>query len=89
MSETETNPAAGKPSCETVMKDKSDSPKHIAANGGPSYKNKTISRPPSAPTSNQLTQFSESAKTKHKANSHKLRVVNPQVQVKKGIKSLF
>ena len=92
MSETETIPAAGKPSCDpsketqTVMKDKSDSQKHIAANRGPSYKNKSISRPP---TSNHLSQFSESSRTKHKANSHKLGVVNPQAQVIKGYKKSF
>ena len=79
MSETETNPAAGKPSCDLsketrtpFINDKSDFPKNRAANPGPSYKNRSIS------------QFSESAKTKHKADSHKLSVVNPQAQVKTG-----
>ena len=92
MSEIETHPAAEKPFCDPgketqtpVINDKSDLAKHIDANRGSSNKNQTISRP----NRNELSQFSESNKTKHKINSHKLSVVKPKAQVKKVKKKRF
>ena len=92
MSEIETHPAAEKPFCDPgketqtpVINDKSDLAKHIDANRGSSNKNQTISRP----TRNELSQFSESNKTKHKINSHKLSVVKPKPQVRKVKKKRF
>lgn len=92
MSEIETHPAAEKPFCDPgketqtpVINDKSDLAKHIDANRGSSNKNQTISRP----TRNELSQFSESNRTKHQINSHKLSVVKPKAQVRKVKKKDF
>ena len=82
MSETETNPtkvALENPICD-LSKKKQSLAENIESLRG-STKNKSISRP----GSNELSRFSDNAKTKHQTNSHKLSVVKPQVQVRKTI----
>ena len=90
MSETETNPtkvALENPICDpskkrqTPINDKSGLAENIESLRGSTNKNKSISRP----SSNELSRFSDNAKTKHQTNSHKLSVVKPQVQVRKTI----
>ena len=96
MSETETNStkvSLENPICDPSKKrqtprpinDKSDMAENIESARGSTNKNKSII---SRPGSNELSRFSDSAKTKHKTNSHKLSVVKPQVQVRNGMQNV-
>ena len=89
MSETETNStkvSLENPICDlsNPVNDKSGLAENIESTRGSANKNKSISRP----ISNEPSRFSDSAKTKHQTNSHKLSVVKPHVQVRNKMKNV-